>query len=87
MDAMQLLKLFQNQEVNVRDEERMLSAFTGGVMLAESLFGKKKPLKIAMGAYLLYRGLSGHCPAYSVMRKFNPTPETDELQAAEGQPS
>ena len=87
MDAMQLLKLFKDQEVNVRDEERMLSAFTGGVMLAESLLGKKKPLKMLTGAFLLYRGLSGHCPAYSVLRKFNSGSESDEEQTTEGQPS
>lgn len=73
MDTTQVLGLLQNKEKNVGEEERAISALVGGVMLAQALFGKKNPLKIAAGGYMLYRGLSGHCPAYSALEKLKNT--------------
>jgi uncharacterized membrane protein len=69
MDISNVLKQITSKEVNVNDEERLLSSFTGGLMLAQALMGNRNPLKMAAGGYLLYRGLTGHCSAYAQMNK------------------
>jgi uncharacterized membrane protein len=69
MDLTNILKQITSNDVNVSDEERMLSAVTGGLMLTQALMGNRNPLKMAAGGFLLYRGLTGHCSAYSAINK------------------
>ncbi|GIK38615.1 MAG: hypothetical protein BroJett011_24480 [Chloroflexota bacterium] len=61
--------LTKTDQVNVGEAERLVSLF-GGVLVA--LFGLRRLSLPAVslvlgGGYLLYRGLSGHCPAYNLL--------------------
>ena len=60
--------------VNVGQTERIWSAAIGAWLLSSGLRGLfKSPIsglvRTALGAGLLYRGVSGHCPVYSSMGK------------------
>lgn len=56
---------------NVGSGERWLSLLGGGVSLAEGLRrrGAAGGLLALLGGFLLFRGLSGHCPLYGQLRK------------------
>lgn len=57
------------EKTNVGNNERVVSALAGGLLAMWGL-RRKGPLgygAAALGAELLYRGTSGHCPAYSAM--------------------
>ncbi|HYO25050.1 MAG TPA: SRPBCC family protein [Lacipirellulaceae bacterium] len=71
--AVQLAKLpeahaaLSGSRVNVGDSERLASLLAGTTLAAYGLFRAERgrlPL-LALGASLVYRGLSGHCSAYS----------------------
>lgn len=66
---------FQNLEVNLSSTERLVSAVSGTLMLYNSLAKKDKnyPRSI-LSAFLIFRGISGHCPAYKIAGK-TVTPE------------
>jgi uncharacterized membrane protein len=53
-------------EVNVGQTERTLSAVAGGALALAGLRMRSLPgvLLAALGGGLVYRGVSGHCPAY-----------------------
>lgn len=54
---------------NVGDRERMMSTLGGGALAAIGL-SRRSPLGMALaalGGVLMYRGVSGHCPAYRAM--------------------
>ncbi|WP_162903138.1 SRPBCC family protein [Taibaiella koreensis] len=61
----------RNTELNVPLAERLLSLFSGGLLLSKAFRpGKRVGILSAMGAgYLLYRGYTGHCPVYSSLEK------------------
>ena len=54
--------------INVSEKERLLSVLLGAFFLSRGL-KKGGLLRTALGGYLLYRGASGHCPAYSAMQR------------------
>lgn len=54
--------------INVSNKERMISVAVGSFLLTRGL-RKFKLFRAALGGYLLYRGISGHCPAYSQMQR------------------
>jgi uncharacterized membrane protein len=54
-------------EVNVSTAERVVSAAAGGYLLSSALHGRSPITNGIAAAVLLYRGLSGHCPAYSAL--------------------
>jgi len=56
-------------QVNVAMNERLISIGTAGALLLNSLIGPKRtrPLSFLSAAGLLYRGLTGHCHAYSML--------------------
>jgi uncharacterized membrane protein len=56
-------------DVNVDDTERIISAVSGGALLltSSSLRSLRGLLATAVGAGLVYRGLTGRCPFYSVL--------------------
>lgn len=57
-----------NSQVNVGDFERMLSVLGGGALALYGLRRSLGPLTLLLGGgVLLYRGLTGHCPAYEAM--------------------
>ena len=60
-------RLPKSDQINVHDTERAASAFGGGLLVLyglRRLFSVKGLLSAAAGGALLYRGLTGHCPAY-----------------------
>ncbi len=62
------LKAFGN-EVNVDEAERLISAVGGGAILltAANLRSLHGLLATVMGASMIYRGVTGHCPFYSIL--------------------
>ena len=54
--------------INVDVPERILSVTAGSLLFLNGLkhFGL---VRMALGGFLLYRGISGHCPGYSAMGK------------------
>jgi uncharacterized membrane protein len=54
--------------INVSDLER-LASIAGGAYLLLNAFSEKKSFAKAIAAgFLLYRGVSGHCPAYAALK-------------------
>jgi uncharacterized membrane protein len=53
----------ENMEVNVGQQERWLSMFGAGALVAVGLL-RGSPIFLLIGAGLAYRGASGHCPMY-----------------------
>lgn len=58
--------------INVSNKERLVSVALGAFFLTRG-FKKFKPLSLALGGYLLYRGASGHCAAYSQIQRMGYT--------------
>lgn len=55
-------------QVNVGDFERVLSVLGGGALALYGLRRSLTPLMLLLGGgALIYRGLTGHCPAYEAM--------------------
>ncbi len=56
-------------DVNLDENERFLSAVGGGALLltTANLRSIRGLLATAVGASLVYRGITGHCPFYSVL--------------------
>jgi len=60
----------QNLEVNVSQTERIVSVVSGSLLLYKSLTNKPKSYPRALlSAYMIYRGVSGFCPAYKLVGK------------------
>lgn len=58
---------------NVSKTERVISGFTGGLMVFNSLLGHKRSIPQALvGSYLLFRGIGGFCAIYNAMGKTKP---------------
>lgn len=66
-------KIIPHLHVNVSPEERAVSLMAGAYFLYDSMAGKKKnPLEGLLAGYLLYRGATGNCAAYSALGKTKP---------------
>jgi uncharacterized membrane protein len=61
-------KAFENT-INVDETERLISAIGGGAILltTASLRSFRGLIATLMGASLIYRGVTGHCPCYSLL--------------------
>ena len=62
--------LTKTDPLNVGERER-LSSLLGGGLLALYGLSRRSPSTIGFilaGGYLLYRGLSGHCPVYEALQ-------------------
>ena len=59
----------KSDQINVHPAERAASTLGGGLLVLYGLrrFSVKGLLSAAAGGALLYRGLTGHCPAYQEM--------------------
>ena len=60
----------ENKQKNVSDTGRIISSLAGAWILARAL--NKRNLGIINGAaaaFLLYRGITGHCPATAALEK------------------
>jgi Protein of unknown function (DUF2892) len=58
-----------NSEINLDETERVLSAVGGGALLltTANLRSMRGLLATVVGASLVYRGMTGHCPFYSIL--------------------
>jgi uncharacterized membrane protein len=64
------MDITQPHTVNVGSSERLLSAAAGSFLVINTLTSDKfSLLKLFAGGYLLYRGISGNCPLYTVAGK------------------
>src|SRR5947209_7920082 len=75
--------------VNVGQSERIASAAIGAWMLSSGLNNIiKNPIKnlvkAALGGYLLYRGVSGHCALYESMGKTKGVSHTPAINIRTG---
>ena len=55
-------------DVNISENQRLISAVTGGLLLAMGVFGFgkssfRRSLRMTAGTLLILRGLTGYCPA------------------------
>lgn len=72
--------------INVASWERWTSAFTGGALVTYGLLRRDKTgLGLAaLGGGLLYRGSTGHCPAYSALGVSTAGDETESDKSVSG---
>jgi uncharacterized membrane protein len=58
-----------NNDINLDETERLLSSVGGGALLlmTANLRSMRGLLATVVGAGLLYRGMTGHCPLYSIL--------------------
>lgn len=54
-------KLLSN-EGNLSDLSRVTSVLAGSALIMKAFNGKKTAVKVIAGGYMLYRGITGHCP-------------------------
>ncbi len=70
MSTNQQIQPIKELEVNISKTERVVSLISGSLMLYNAL--KKKPVNIPqsiLSGFMIFRGVSGHCPAYSLAGK------------------
>lgn len=66
-------KILRHLHVNVSREERALSLLAGAYFLYDAIGKRDKSfLEAAFAGYLLYRGGTGNCPAYTAIGKTKP---------------
>ena len=55
--------IMETKQINIENTERMLSILSGAVMLFHGIRkkGAVSKIKLGIGGYLLYRGITGHC--------------------------
>lgn len=72
-----------NRETNVGDSERIASAIAGAALVTWGLRRRStgRVIALGLGAALLYRGASGHCPAYQYLGKSTTGAEPAEIPA------
>jgi uncharacterized membrane protein len=68
------------RDVNVNRTERTISTVTGGALALAGLRMRSLPglLMAALGGGLVYRGVSGHCPAYSALGIDTSVPDDED---------
>ena len=60
----------QTSKTNISDEQRVISAVAGSLLLYFVAKKNKRESLLLLGSgYLLYRAISGHCPVASVFKK------------------
>jgi uncharacterized membrane protein len=75
--------------INVGENERLISSTLGAFILSSGLSSiTKNPIKAlvktALGGYLVYRGMSGHCSLYSSLGKTKGVTHTDAINIRTG---
>ena len=67
--------------VNMNEQQRLISAVSGGLILAMGVFGFgkssfRRSLRMTAGTLLIIRGLTGYCPATALKNASeDPSPE------------
>lgn len=81
-------RLTRTDKVNVNETERLWSLVGGGMLVLYGL-ARRSPAGLSTllaGGYLIYRGLTGHCPAYEAMNHSSAS-RTEQLQFRAGNKS
>jgi hypothetical protein len=75
----------RTDRVNVNETERLMTLIGGVGLVVYSLTrcSPKELLLVGAGGYLIYRGLTGHCPAYEVVN-VSTVSRTERLQFKAG---
>jgi uncharacterized membrane protein len=71
--------------VNISEKQRLISAVTGGLLLAMGVFGFgkssfRRSVRMTAGTLLILRGLTGYCP----MTALQNVPEEEPVQEKTG---
>jgi uncharacterized membrane protein len=71
--------------VNLSEKERMISGISGGLLLTMGIlgFGKsslRRSVRMAVGSWLIFRGLTGYCPVTAL--KKTDIPEAEQKMEA-----
>lgn len=61
-------------ETNMTENQRLVSAVTGGLVLAMGIFGFgkssfRRALRMTAGSLLIIRGVTGYCPVSAAINK------------------
>lgn len=73
-------ELITETPVNMGQNERTISAIAGSLLLYYVMKKNKASALLAMAAgYLIYRGVSGHCPLYSLRGKIATDEEDNNI--------
>jgi uncharacterized membrane protein len=65
--------------VNISEKQRLISAVTGGLLLAMGVFGFgkssfRRSIRMTAGTLLIMRGLTGYCPATALQNAAEENP-------------
>ncbi|HEY2348953.1 MAG TPA: YgaP-like transmembrane domain [Puia sp.] len=71
--------------VNISEKQRLISAVTGGLLLAMGVFGFgkssfRRSVRMTAGTLLILRGLTGYCPVQALQN----TPEENTAEKNAG---
>jgi uncharacterized membrane protein len=69
MKPVQPLFHSHSPRINVPPDERFVSIAAGSLLLYSAIRGRHSFIKGALATFLFYRGITGHCPAYSAIGK------------------
>jgi uncharacterized membrane protein len=74
--------------VNISEKSRMISGISGGLLLARGLLGFRKSsfrraVRMAVGSWLIMRGLTGYCPLTALKNAAGEQPD-QKMEPAEG---
>ena len=75
--------LTRTDKVNINECERLVS-LAGGILIFFYGLSQHRPIRfgcILTGGYLIYRGLTGHCPAYEAV-ELSTVPQFERVQTA-----
>lgn len=78
-------RLTRTDKLNVNESERLTSLIGGGILIVTGL-ARRSPRgfgAMLTGGYLIYRGLTGHCPVYKALG-IRTASRTEQIQYAAG---
>jgi uncharacterized membrane protein len=72
--------------VNISEKQRLISAVTGGLLLAMGVFGFgkssfRRSIRMTAGTLLIIRGLTGYCPVTALKNPAEENPAEEKAGA------
>jgi uncharacterized membrane protein len=72
--------------VNMSEKQRLISAVTGGLLLAMGVFGFgkssfRRSIRMTAGTLLIIRGLTGYCPVTALKNPVEESPVEEKAGA------
>lgn len=73
------LNIVVSPVVNITEKQRLISAVTGGLLLAMGVFGFgkssfRRSVRMTAGTLLIMRGLTGYCPVTALQNDADENP-------------